>query len=161
MVENGPISGVIELPRGRYRGRLDDKGRFKLPADFAHFFRNLPENKLFVTSLDRRIAQIYPIALWRENEKFFESYCQDPEAAANISFNANDLGADAELDNQGRITLNPDLRRELDLDGQELHLIASQGRVDVLTEALYQEQKRRSIEKAGEDLKLLRKAGLR
>ena len=72
---------LIELPRGRYPARLDDKGRCKLPADFVHFFRSLPEQKLFVTSLDRRIAQIYPIALWRENETFFEAYCEDPEAA--------------------------------------------------------------------------------
>ena len=100
----------VELPRGRYAGRLDDKGRLKLPATFQHFFSNLPEKKLYLTSLDRSIAQLYPIAAWRENEEFFSSFRANPAAARNIAFNASDLGADVEMDAQGRITVHPDLR---------------------------------------------------
>ena len=62
-----------------FPARLDDKGRMKLPTAFQTYFNSLPEKKLFVTSLDRRIAQIYPIAAWRENEKFFENYRDDPK----------------------------------------------------------------------------------
>ena len=77
------------------------------------------------------------MAVWKENEKFFsESFTDNPAAARNIAFNAHDLGAEAEMDAQGRITFNPDLRRELDLEGQELHLFAYKGRVEVLNEAL-------------------------
>ena len=64
------------------------------------------------------------------------------------AFNAADLGADAEMDGQGRITFNPELRRELDLEGHELHLFAFKGRVQVLTEAIYQERKRRASQAA-------------
>lgn len=149
------------MPRGRYTGRLDEKGRLKLPADFASFFKTLPENKLFVTSLDRRIGQIYPIALWRENERFFETYTENTDALDNIMFNANDLGSDAEVDAQGRVTLNADLRKALDLEGQDLHLQAVQGRVELRTEALVQEQRLRSSSNPAEDLRTLRKGGLR
>jgi len=150
----------VELPRGRYPGRLDDKGRLKLPAAFKEFFDSLPENKFFVTSLDRRIAQIYPIAVWRQNEKFFETYRDNPRKSRNTAFNANDLGADAEVDSQGRILFNTELRRELDLENQELHLIGRKGHVEVFTEALYQEQRQQAAKSATEDVEFLEQAGL-
>lgn len=161
MAENDSAAAIFELPRGRYPGRLDDKGRLKLPAAFQQFFNSLPEKKLFLTSLDRSIAQLYPIAEWRENERFFSSFRANPNAAKNIAFNASDLGADVEMDGQGRITVHPDLRRELGMEGQELHLMPYKGRVDILTEARYQERKRRATERTTEDLETLEMAGLR
>lgn len=163
MEDNEPatIASPVELPRGRYPGRLDDKGRLKLPAAFAQFFNSLPERKLYLTSLDRRIGQIYPIAEWRANENFFDAFQDNPEAAQNIAFNAADLGADVEMDGQGRITVHPDLRRELQMEGQELHLIAYKGHVQVLTEERYQEQKRQAAVNTPADLNVLKRAGLR
>ena len=52
---------TVEPPRGMFNGRLDDKGRMKLASALVQYFSALPERKLFVTSLDRRTAQIYPI----------------------------------------------------------------------------------------------------
>lgn len=151
----------VEPPRGMYPARLDDRGRLKLPASFQQYFGGLAEKKLFVTSLDRRIAQIYPIGVWRENEKFFESYNENPEAVQDVWFNANDLGADAEPDSQGRLTFHPDLRRELDMDSTQLHLFSYRGRVQVLTDAVYQERKKRAQRSASENVTLLERAGLK
>src|SRR5271165_468579 len=103
---------MIELPRGMYPGKLDDKGRVKLPTAFQLYFMALREKKLFVTSLDRRIAQIYTMARWRQNEKFFETYRDDPKLAGKIAFNANDLGSEVEMDSSGRILFSQDLRTE-------------------------------------------------
>ena len=157
-----PAKSVIEAPRGRYPGRLDDKGRLKVPTVFQEYFASLPDRKLYVTSLDRRVAQIYPIEVWRANEKVFASYREDLEAVRNISFNGSDLGAEAEMDSQGRITFNPDLRRTLALEGQELHLVGyPSGRAEIVTEAIYQEQKRLSdLKKTADDLDKLKQAGL-
>ena len=116
---------------------------------------------MYLTSLDRRIAQLYPIAEWRANEKFFDAFQDDPEAAENIAFNAADLGADVEMDAQGRIVVHPDLRRELGMEGQELHLIAYKGHVQILTEAVYKEQKTKATENSAADLNVLKKRGLR
>jgi MraZ protein len=163
VAENSSVSNAspVELPRGRYPGRLDDKGRLKLPADFAQFFNSLPESKLYLTSLDRRIATLYPIAEWRVNERFFDAVQKNPAAAKNILFNARDLGADVEMDGQSRITVHPDLRRELGMEDQPLHLMAAKGHVEILTEALYQERKRQALERTAADLELLEMEGLR
>ncbi len=144
-----------------YPGRLDEKGRLKLPAQFQQFLAGLPEKKLFVTSLDRRIAQIYPIGVWRENEKFFESYRDNPQAVHDVAFNANDLGADVEMDAQGRVLFNSELRRELGLEDQTLHLFSYRGRVQILTEGLYQERRQRASRAASENVDVLERAGLK
>ena len=141
--------------------RLDDKGRLKLPAEFQHFLDSLSEKQLFVTSLDRRIAQIYPIAVWRENERFFENYRENPQVAQDIAFNANDLGADAEMDSQGRVLFNTTLRSELDLQSQQLHLYAYRGHIRVLTEAIYQERRQRASRDTTNNVDLLERAGLK
>jgi transcriptional regulator MraZ len=151
---------MVEPPRGMYPGRLDDKGRMKVPVDFQQFLSALREKKLFVTSLDRRIAQIYPIAVWRENEKFFETYRDDPRIARNVAFNAADLGAESEMDSQGRILFPPELRRELGIENQSVRLYAYRGRIEVLSEKIYEERKREASQMASEDLAKLEAAGL-
>jgi MraZ protein len=143
-----------------YPGRLDDKGRMKVPVDFQQFLGALREKKLFVTILDRRIAQIYPIAVWRENEKFFETYREDPRIARNVAFNAADLGAESEMDNQGRILFPPELRRELAIENQSVRLYAYRGRIEVLSEKIYEERKREASQMAADDLAKLESAGL-
>src|SRR5262245_3497091 len=102
---------IPEAPRGMYPGRLDEKGRMKLPVPFQEYFGSLAEKKLFITSLDRRTAQIYTMEAWRRNEKFFDEYLDDPELAEAAAFTANDLGAEAEMDAQGRLTFPAELRR--------------------------------------------------
>lgn len=151
---------MVEPPRGMYPGRLDDKGRVKLPASFQQYFAALREKKLFVTSLDRRIAQIYPMAVWRENEKFFDTYREDPRIARNVAFNAADLGAEAEMDAQGRILFPPELRRELGIENQPVKLFAYRGRIEVLSESIYQERKREAAQTAADDVTKLEAAGL-
>src|SRR5437764_9982802 len=120
-----------------YPSRLDEKGRIKMPAAFQQYFAALTEKKLFVTSLDRRIAQIYPMEVWRQNEKFFETYREKPRLAKKIAFNAADLGVEAEMDSQGRITFPPAPRRELGMEDQTARLYAYKGRLEVLSERIY------------------------
>jgi len=151
---------MVEAPRGMYPGRLDDKGRVKLPATFQQYFAALREKTLFVTSLDRRIGQIYPIAVWRQNEKFFETYRDDPRVARNVAFNAADLGAEAEMDSQGRVLFSPELRRELGIENAPVRLFAYRGRIEVLSEKIYEERKQQAAQTAAEDVSKLEAAGL-
>ena len=143
-----------------YPARVDDKGRLKLPVGFQNFVSGLPEKKLFVTSLDRRIGQIYPIRIWRENKDFLYEYRDNPKAAKRISFNAQDLGADSEMDNQGRVLLPPEMRRELGIENQSVHVFAYKGRIEILSEARYQERKQAASEAAAAALETLEDAGL-
>ncbi len=151
---------AVRPPQGIYDSRVDDKGRLKLPADFLPFFHGLPEKTLFVTSLDRRIAQIYPMRVWRENLNFFETFRADPGAAQRVAFTANDLGAEVEMDGQGRVLLPAKLRRELNMENQPVHVFAFKRRIEILNDATYQEMRRTSAATAEADANLLQQQGL-
>ncbi len=152
---------AVRPPLGMYPARLDEKGRLKLPTVFQQYFNSFAESKLFITSLDGHTGQIYNVAAWRANESLFEEYKEDPEALQDLLFNAQDLGAEADMDAQGRVTVNSQLRQELDLQGQELHLDSYKNHIQILTDAMYQERKLRARPKGTENLDKLERAGLK
>ena len=141
--------------------RMDDRGRVKVPAPFKEYLEKFEDKRLFVTSLDRRIAQVYPIIFWKKTEKFLEAYSEDPEAAENLAFNAADLGAETEMDAQGRILFSPELRRELGLEDQPVHLYNFGGHIEVLSPALYAERKSAATVKPVAEKAKLRQAGMK
>lgn len=134
----------FDPPRGMHNGKLDDKGRLKLPAQFQSFLEQFPDARYFVTSTDRMTAQIYPMAIWRENERKLTFGDIPAKIAKELLFTANDLGQDTTMDTQGRITFNSELRQELDMDGHALRLYSELGHIQILTDAVYQAQKRES-----------------
>jgi DNA-binding transcriptional regulator/RsmH inhibitor MraZ len=143
-----------------FNGKLDDKGRLKLPVPFQEFLSSLPERRLFVTSTDRRTAQIYPIANWRENQKLLREEKVNKKAANTVLFNAQDLGADGEMEGQGRVTFNSELRKALDMDGQTLRLYWKDGHLLILTETIYEAQKRAAAQEALESKEAMEGVGL-
>jgi MraZ protein len=142
-----------------FNGRLDEKGRLKLPVAFQEFLKGFG-GRFFVTSIDRTTAQIYPISTWRENERILREYRADPKTSKNVLFNAQDLGADGEIDGQGRITFNPELRRALDMESHGLRLYWNKGHVLVLTDAVYEARKRAAAEEAVAAAEKMEEAGL-
>lgn len=160
-MDQEPISAPVEPPRGIYPGRVDEKGRLKLPADFQQYLEAMGEKKVFVTTLDVRIVRIYPISRWKENEIFFEATNDDPAAAEDLAFIANDFGANSELDGQGRVLIPPELRRTLKIENQPVWLDAYKGRINVYGKEIYEERKRRAMENLPEKLRNLEKAGLK
>jgi MraZ protein len=159
-VEANPRS-TVEPPRGIYPARVDDKGRLKLPAIFQQYIADLGEKKVFVTSLDTRIARIYPISVWKENEILFEQPSDDPDSVDDVKFIANDLGADSDIDGQGRVLVPQELRRLLNIENQPVWLEYQKGRVNVYGKEIYEERKRRAYENAADKLRALEKRGLK
>jgi MraZ protein len=151
---------TIEPPLGMYPSRLDDHGRVKLPAKFQEYFSALEEKRFFVTSINRRTAQVYTIPAWRENAKFLAGYRADTKKAKNVAFNAADLGAEAEIDSQGRILFSPELRRALEIENQPVRLYAYRGRIEVISDKIYQELKSNASANPEDDLATLEAAGL-
>lgn len=149
-----------EPPRGMYSSRVDEKGRLKLPADFQQYFGALMEKKLFVTSLDRRTAQVYTLKEWRHNEEFLLNYGDDVDLANAVSFNSADLGSETEMDGQGRILFSPELRRELGIENQAVRIFTHRGHIEVLSEATY-EQRKREASSAAVSLRKLEASGLK
>ena len=151
---------MVEPPRGMYPGKLDEKGRVKLPSVFQQYLDALREKTLFVTSLDRHIAQIYPIAVWRRNEEFFATKKEHAGLAGKVAFNAADLGAETTMDAQGRVLFSPELRRALNLEGTGLHLYAHNGRIEVLNDEVYEARRKAAMELTADDMATLEAAGL-
>ncbi len=110
--------------------------------------------------MDRKVALIYPIAIWRENEKFFETYRDDPKKARLAAFNANELGAESDMDAQGRILLPPELRREFGIEDQPVRIYAHKGKIEILSEPVYQQRKQEALQLTDDDLATLQIAGL-
>jgi MraZ protein len=151
----------VEPPRGAYQARVDDKGRLKLPAVFQQYLTELGESKVFVTSLDLSIARIYPISVWNGNEGIFDAPSDDAEAAEDIKFIANDLGADSDVDAQGRVLIPTELRRMLSLENQPVWLDCHKGRINVYGKEVYEQRKAKAFEGVAEKLKALERRGLK
>jgi MraZ protein len=160
-VEANPRPAPVEPPRGTYQARVDEKGRLKLPAVFQQYLTDLGETKVFVTSLDVRIARIYPISVWKENEILFEAASDDPEAVEDVAFIANDLGADSDIDSQGRVLVPTELRRMLGIENQPVWLDCYKGRINVYGKDVYEQRKARALTNSGDKLKALERRGLK
>jgi len=153
----------VEPPRGSFSAHVDDKGRLKLPVPFQEFLESFGDDKLlYATSVDDRIARIYPNSVWKGNEKVMEELArEDPQAAEDLALLTNHYGADAKMDPQGRVTLPTDLRRALGLENQEVRLDWSQGALNVYSTAEYEARMRRARENAADKLKTARMKGFK
>jgi len=151
----------VEPPRGIYPARVDEKGRLKLPVNFQQFLSASGEEKVFITSLDTLTARIYPTSLWKANEKLLAESTDDPEGAEDIAFMANDLGADSEVDGQGRVLLPTELRRTLNMESQPVWLECFQGGINIYNKAVYEERQKRSRENLAQKVSAFKKKGLR
>jgi DNA-binding transcriptional regulator/RsmH inhibitor MraZ len=90
-----------------------------------------------------------------------ENYSTDPKAAKRLAFNAADLGAETEMDSQARVLFSPELRRELQMEEQPVHLYAFRGHINVFTQAVYEEDKRAATVDPVGDQEKLEQAGMK
>ena len=154
-----PLS--IEAPRGTLSGRVDEKGRLKLPAAVTRYLEGLGERKVFVTTLNTSTAIIYPISVWLETEKMLQEPGDDADIRADIAFIANHYGEDVELDAQGRVLMPMTLRQELQLEKDDVHLLCYKGRIEVIGSGVYAQRLESAKAGLSEKLKALEKKGLR
>lgn len=161
-VENEPqVLAAVEPPRGTFDGRVDDKGRLKLPAVIAQYLERSGEKKVFVTTLNASTALIYPISVWRETEKLLEEPGEDADVRADVAFVANHYGEDGEVDGQGRVLIPTTLRRELELEKDEVHLLCYRGRIEVFGSKVYSQRLEAAKSELAQKLKSLEKKGLK
>ena len=161
-MDEKPQTTPVEPPRGFFSAHIDDKGRLKFPVELQQYFTAIGDEKYFVTSVDDRIARIYPISVWKQNEKILEDLArEDPDAAEDLAFVSNDYGAEAKVDPQGRMTLPTDLRRALAMENQEVRLDCSQGAINVYPKAEYDARKLRAKENLAAKLKAARLKGFK
>ena len=148
-------------PQAIYHARVDEKGRLKLPRDFESYLRTFEEQSFFVTTVDERIARIYPMPAWRENASFFENCQEDPDSVEEVAFATRVYGAESPLDKDGRILIPPLLRRKLGLENQPVWVGYFKGALEVYSETVYQETMQRASVNLKDKVKALRKLGLK
>jgi MraZ protein len=154
-----PVS--IEPPRGTLGGRVDEKGRLKLPAAMAQYLESIGERKVFVTTLNLRTALIYPISVWRETENLLQEGGEDADVRADVAFVANHYGEDVEMDAQGRVLLPTTLRRELELEKDDVSLLFYKQRIEVFGSKVYAERLEQAKTNLADKVGALHKKGMR
>jgi MraZ protein len=154
-----PPSPTVDPPLGTYSAKVDDRGRLKLPADFKEFLASFGDNRVFITSLDERTLQLYPIAVWRYNLEFLMNYSEDPEASQSVAIIANANGCGSVIDDQGRVLLPQDIRRRLNLENTTVHLDCYRNQVNIIGPDVVEERLRRARVNLEQKLATLKKAG--
>jgi len=154
-------SALIEPPRGTLSARVDEKGRLKLPAAMAQYLEAIGERQVFVTTLNLQTALIYPISVWRETEKMLQEAGEDADVRADVAFVANHYGEGVEMDAQGRVLMPTTLRRDLELEKDDVSLLFYKQRIEVFGSKVYAERLRAAKTNLAEKVGALQKKGLR
>ena len=155
------MSIVAEPPLGIFTAKCDEKGRLKLPAEFVAYLKALDVEKVFITTVDMKLARIYPKKAWESNQNLFENAGDDAEIAQDVAFIANLYGANSEIDPSGRVLVPTDLRRKLELENQTVWLDYYNGRINVFGKKVYEERLQRATVNLGDKVKALEKKGLK
>ena len=103
---------------GSYPTKVDEKFRLKVPTKFR---RDLPEsedNIYFVTSIDGKCAQIYPISVWEQIAQKLQAPPRMDPAKQKLLMFTSYYGMLTEMDRQGRILMPQPLREDAQIAGE-------------------------------------------
>ena len=135
----GEVRPGAEPPLSVAQARVDDKGRLKLPAEFAGYLKEIGVSKVFITTVDLELVRIYPTSLWNANEIFAENAGELKEDIEDLIYLAKHYGGNSEIDPQGRVLVPTELRRELGLESQPVWIDCQRnGRINVATKAVHE-----------------------
>jgi MraZ protein len=97
--------------RGNHPTRVDEKGRLKIPAEFKRVIDEKYGTQFYITSLDGKVAQVYPFEEWERIEQKLASLSNFNPTKKKFLDRTNYYGQQVEMDGQGRLLL-PQLLRE-------------------------------------------------
>ena len=161
-METASQPGAVRPPHRISPGRVDEKGRLKLPTDFQEYLASLGDKQVFITTFDGRTGRIYPISTWDANEVLLREAGDDAQAAEDLWFVASAYGDYAEIDSQGRLLLPSELRRHLGIENQPVYLqYFYRGHIKIFSQAQFEEKKARAFTGLDEKVAAFEKKGLR
>ena len=97
--------------RGNHPTRVDEKGRLKVPAEFKRVINEKYGTQFYITSLDGKVAQIYPFEEWERIEQKLAGLSTFNPTKKKFLSRVNYWGQQVEMDGQGRLLI-PQLLRE-------------------------------------------------
>jgi len=104
--------------RGNHPTRMDEKGRLKVPAEFKRVIDEKYGLKFYITSLDGKVAQLYPFEEWERIEQKLSSLTTSNPTKKKFLSRVNFYGQEVEMDGQGRLLIPQLLRQSADIKGE-------------------------------------------
>ena len=114
--------------RGNIPAKIDEKGRLKLPSDFKQLLDAANVTQFYITSVDGKQAEIWPLPEWEKREKKLLRSSTMNDAVEKYLNLTSYYGQQVEMDQQARIVLPQILRGTAKLDAE----VAVMGKINYL-----------------------------
>ena len=103
--------------RGNHPTRVDEKGRLKVPAEFKRVIDEKYGQQFYITSLDGKVAQVYPFEEWERIEQKLAGLSTFNPTKKKFLNRTNYYGQVVEMDGQGRLLIPQTLREVAQIRG--------------------------------------------
>lgn len=103
--------------RGNHPTRVDEKGRMKVPSEFKRLIDEKYGTQFYITSVDGKVAQVYPFEEWQQIEEKLARLSNFNPAKKKYLNRTNYYGQVVEIDNQGRLLMPSLLRDSAEIKG--------------------------------------------
>jgi MraZ protein len=104
--------------RGNHPTRVDEKGRLKVPAEFKRLIDEKYGTQFYITSLDGKVAQVYPFEEWQRIEERLARLSNFNPTKKKFLNRTNYYGQLVEIDGQGRLLIPALLRESAQIKGE-------------------------------------------
>jgi MraZ protein len=104
--------------RGNHPTRVDEKGRLKVPAEFKRVIDEKYGQQFYITSLDGKVAQVYPFEEWERIEQKLAGLSTFNPTKKKFLDRVNYWGQVVEIDGQGRLLMPQMLRDSGQIKGE-------------------------------------------
>ena len=104
--------------RGNHPTRVDEKGRLKVPAEFKRLIDEKYGAQFYITSLDGKVAQVYPFEEWQRIEEKLAKLSNFNPTKKKFLNRTNYYGQLVEIDGQGRVLIPALLRETAGIQGE-------------------------------------------
>jgi len=122
--------------RGNHPTRVDEKGRLKLPAEFKRRVDEVYGPMFYITSMDGKRAQIYPLKEWEQVEASLTRMSPMDPVRRKFQDVTNFYGQMAEMDAQGRLLIPQKLRELAKVTG-DVEVLGSQTLLEVVNSEVF------------------------
>jgi MraZ protein len=114
--------------RGNHTAKVDEKGRLKLPAAFKQLLDAQNVSQFYITSVDGKSAEIWPLPEWEKQEALLAESSTMDDAVDKYLHMTSYYGQQVEIDSQARVLMPQILRTAAKLDAE----VAVMGKVNHL-----------------------------
>ncbi|MGC9159220.1 MAG: division/cell wall cluster transcriptional repressor MraZ [Terracidiphilus sp.] len=104
--------------RGNHPAKVDEKGRLKLPSAFKQLLDAQNVTQFYITSVDGRSAEIWPLPEWEKREEQLAASSTLDDAVQKYLTLTSYYGQQVEMDAQARLLLPAILRSTARLNAE-------------------------------------------